>query len=35
MIKALAHKGGVRISKTPKKLASIFALNAEKLRQIP
>jgi hypothetical protein len=23
MIKALAHKGGVRIGKTPKKLASI------------
>jgi hypothetical protein len=24
MIKARAHKGGVRIGKTPKKLASIF-----------
>jgi hypothetical protein len=35
VIKALAHKGGVRIGKTPKKLASIVALNAEKLKQIP
>jgi hypothetical protein len=35
MIKARAHKGGVRIGKTPKKLASIFGLNAEKLKQIP
>jgi hypothetical protein len=34
MIKALAHKGGVRIDKTPKKLAFV-ALNAEKLKQIP
>jgi hypothetical protein len=31
MIKVRAHKGGVRIGKTPKKLA----LNAEKLKQIP
>jgi hypothetical protein len=35
MIKARAHKGGVRIGKTPKKLASICSLNAEKLKQIP
>jgi hypothetical protein len=35
MIKTRAHKGGVRIGKTPKKLASIFALKAEKLKQIP
>jgi hypothetical protein len=34
MIKARAHKGGVRIGKTPKKLAFV-ALNAEKLKQIP
>jgi hypothetical protein len=34
MIKARAHKGGVRIGKTPKKLA-VVALNAEKLKQIP
>jgi hypothetical protein len=35
MIKARAHKGGERIGKTTKKLASIVALNAEKLKQIP
>jgi hypothetical protein len=35
MIKARAHKGGVRIGKTPKKLASICAINVEKLKQIP
>jgi hypothetical protein len=35
MIKALAHKGGVRIGKTPKKLASICCPYAEKLKQIP
>jgi hypothetical protein len=35
MIKARAHKGGVRIGKTPKKLATFVALNAEKLKQIP
>jgi hypothetical protein len=35
MIKARAHKGGVRIGKTPKKLACLIALNAEKLKQIP
>jgi hypothetical protein len=34
MIKARAHKRGVRIGKTPKKLAFV-ALNAEKLKQIP
>jgi hypothetical protein len=34
MIKALAHKGGVRIGKTPKKLVAFVALNAEKLKQI-
>jgi hypothetical protein len=33
IIKARAHKGGVRIGKTPKK--SFVALNAEKLKQIP
>jgi hypothetical protein len=31
-IKARAHKGGMRISKTPTKFV---ALNAEKLKQIP
>jgi hypothetical protein len=35
MIKARAHKEGVRIGKTPKKLASICCLNTEKLKQIP
>jgi hypothetical protein len=34
-VKARAHKGDMRIGKTPKKLARIFALNAEKLKQIP
>jgi hypothetical protein len=34
-IKAKAQKGDMRIGKTPKILASIFALNAEKLEQIP
>jgi hypothetical protein len=34
MIKARVHKGGVRIGKTPKKLAFV-ALNTEKLQQIP
>jgi hypothetical protein len=34
MIKSRAHKGGVRIGKTPKKLAFVV-LNAEKLKQIP
>jgi hypothetical protein len=33
-IKASAHKGDMRIGKTPKKLAFV-ALNAEKLKQIP
>jgi hypothetical protein len=33
-IKARAHKGDMRIGKTPKKLAFV-ALNAEKLKQIP
>jgi hypothetical protein len=35
MIKARAHKEGVRIGKTPKKLVAFVALNAEKLKQIP
>jgi hypothetical protein len=35
MIKTRAHKGGVRIGETPKKLATFVALNAEKLKQIP
>ena len=35
MIKALAHKGGVRIGKTPKNYIAFVALNAEKLKQIP
>jgi hypothetical protein len=34
MIKARAHKGGMRIGKTPKKLVAFVALNAEKLKQI-
>jgi hypothetical protein len=34
MIKTRVHKGGVRIGKTPKKLAFV-ALNTEKLQQIP
>jgi hypothetical protein len=35
MIKARAHKGGVRIGKTPKDWLAFVALNAEKLKQIP
>jgi hypothetical protein len=33
-IKARAHKGDMRIGKTPKKLAFV-ALNAEKLKEMP
>jgi hypothetical protein len=32
--KARAHKEGMRIGKTPKKLIAYVALNAEKLMQI-
>jgi hypothetical protein len=35
MIKARAHKEGVRIGKTPKNKVAFVALNAEKLKQIP
>jgi hypothetical protein len=34
IIKVRAHKGGVRIGETPKKLDSIYFLNTEKLMQI-
>jgi hypothetical protein len=35
MIKPIAHKGEMRIGKTPKKLLAFVALNAKKLKQIP
>jgi hypothetical protein len=34
MIKARAHKGGMRIGKTPKNQIAFVALNTEKLKQI-